>query len=145
MSKLPRSLALVATLLVFTLSACLPITVPGLRNIDGQTWSARFEVEVRPANVAAIRLPVDIALTFSQRLHDVTAQAKIQYDAGIFRLQTGSLVDLQGRLGFDDHLDLQSNSGALAFEGNFVGNNLVGTVSIGGLVPVGNVTFVKSR
>ncbi len=145
MRKTPRSLALVVTLLVLTLSACLPVTVPGLRNVDGQTWSARFEVEVRPANVAAIRLPVDLTLTFSQRLHDVTAQAKLQYDTGIIRLQTGSLVDLRGRLGFDDHLDLQSSSNALTFEGYFVGNKLVGTVSIGGLVPVTNVTFTKAR
>lgn len=140
-----RKLLSIAALFALVLAACVPITMPGLRNIEGQTWSARFEVEVRPGNVATIRLPVDLALTFSQRLQDVTAQATLQYDTGIFLLQTGSLVDMQGRLGFDDHLNLQSSSNALTFEGNFLGDTLVGTVAIAGVVPVGNVTFTRVR
>lgn len=136
---------LVVALAALTLAACIPIGVPRLRNVHGQTWAARFEVEVRPGNVTTIRLPVDLALTFSQRLHDVTARATLEYDAGLFRLQTGSLVEMQGRLGLDDHLDLQSSSNVLHFEGNFVGDRLVGTVSIGGLVPVSNVTFTRTR
>ena len=140
-----RKLLLVAALFALTLAACVPITVPGLRNVHGQTWAARFEVEVRPGNLASIRLPVDLALTFSQQLQDVRAEGTLQYDTGVFRLQTGSLVDLQGRLGFDDHLNLQSSSGAFTFEGNFIGDRLVGTVAIAGVVPVGNVTFTRVR
>lgn len=141
-----RTLPLIAAaLFALTLSACVPITLPGLRNLEGQTWSARFEVEVRPANLATIRLPVDLALTFGQYLQDVTATATLQYDTGIFLLQTGSLVNMQGRIGFDDRLDLHSDSNALAFQGGFVGDRLVGTVAIAGLVPVGNVTFTRAR
>lgn len=140
----PRKLAASAALLVLALAACIPVS-PFLRNIDGQTWSARFEVEAQVAGVANVRLPVDLALTFSQRLQDVTARATLQYDTGIFRLQTGSLVDLQGRLGLDDHLELRSGSNVLAFDGSFVGEKLVGTVSIAGVVPVGNVTFTRTR
>lgn len=139
-----RTLLLVAALFLVTLAACVP-TIPGLRNLDGQTWSARFEVEVRPGNLATIRLPVDLALTFGQYLQDVTATATLQYDTGIFRLQTGGLVDLQGRIGFDDRLDLQSDTNVLTFQGGFVGDSLVGTVSIAGVVPVGNVTFTRVR
>lgn len=138
-------LILVAAVFALTLAACVPIVVPGLRNVHGQTWSARFEVEVRPGNLASIRLPVDLALTFSQQLQDVTVEGTLQYDTGIFLLQTGSLVDMQGRLGFDDHLSLQSSSGALTFEGNFLGDRLIGTVSIAGVVPVGNVVFTRVR
>jgi hypothetical protein len=84
-------------------------------------------------------------LTFSQSLNDVTAEATLQYDTGLFTLQTGGLVNMQGRLGLDDHLNLQSSSNALTFEGNFVGDRLVGTVAIAGVVPVGNVTFTRVR
>lgn len=140
-----RTPLVAAALFVVTLAACVPISIPGLRNLEGQTWSARFEVEVRPGNVAAIRLPVDLALTFSQYLQDVTAKATLQYDTGIFLLQTGGLVDMQGRIGFDDRLDLQSNSNALTFQGGFVGDRLVGTVAIAGVVPVGNVTLTRVR
>lgn len=139
-----RSTILAAALLALTLAACIPI-VPQLRNIHGQTWSARFEVEIRPGGVAVIRLPVNIVLTFSQRLHEVSARATLEYDAGIFRLQTGSLVELDGRLGLDDHLELRSSSNALAFDGDFRGNRLVGTVSLAGLVPVGDVSFTRTR
>ncbi len=141
----PRKLALIAALFAFVFAACVPITIPGLRNVHGQIWAARFEVEVRPGNVTTIRLPVDLALTFSQSLNDVTAEATLQYDTGLFTLQTGGLVNMQGRLGLDDHLDLQSSSNALTFEGNFVGDRLVGTVAIAGVVPVGNVTFTRVR
>ncbi len=138
-----RTLILTGVLLVATLAACIP-AVPFLRNIDGQTWSARFQVEVQVAG-ATIRLPVDLALTFSQRLQDVTAGATLQYDTGIFRLQTGSIVDLTGRIGLDDHLELRSGSNVLAFDGSFAGERLVGTVSIAGVVPVANVTFTRTR
>lgn len=138
-----RTLILTGILLVATLAACIP-AVPFLRNIDGQTWSARFQVEAQVAG-ATIRLPVGLALTFSQRLQDVTAKATLQYDTGIFRLQTGSIVDLTGRIGLDDHLELRSGSNVLAFDGSFAGERLVGTVSIAGVVPVANVTFTRTR
>lgn len=138
-----RILILTGVLLAMTLAACIP-AVPFLRNIDGQTWSARFQVDVQVAGTT-IRLPVDLALTFSQRLQDVTAKATLQYDTGIFRLQTGGLVDLTGRIGLDDHLELRSGSNVLAFDGSFAGERLVGTVSIAGVVPVGNVTFTRTR
>lgn len=140
-----RTPLLVAALFALVLAACVPITLPGLRNLHGQTWSARFEVEVRPGNLASIRLPVDLTLTFSQSLQDVNAQAKLEYDTGIFVLQTGGLVEMQGRLGLDDHLELRSGSGGLTFTGNFLGDRLVGTVAIAGVVPVGDVTFTRLR
>ncbi len=137
-------LALAAVLAVSVLAACIPIGIPGLRNLNGQTWSARFDVQ---AQVAAtnIRFPVEVALKFSQNLQNVDADATIEYDAGIFRLQTGRLVQLSGRIGLDDHLTLDSSSNVLAFDGSFVGDRLVGTVSIAGVVPVGEVTFTRIR
>ena len=140
-SRLPF---LAAVMVLLALAACIPIGVPGLRNIHGQTWSARFEVDVQVAT-STVRLPVEVALTFSQSLQDVSADATIEYDAGIFRLQTGRLVALDGRLGLDDHLALDSTSNLLSFEGNFVGDRLIGTVAIAGVVPVGNVTFTRIR
>lgn len=131
-------------LLAFTLAACVPVTVPGLRHIDKQTWSAHFEVEAQVAG-ATVRLPVQVALTFEQRRQNVTADATLEYDAGIFRLQTGRIVELEGRLGFDDHLDLRSASGALTFNGSFRGETLVGDLSIAGVLPVGSVTFTRER
>lgn len=139
------TLVTITALFALTLAGCVPITMPGLRTIDGQSWSARFEVEVRPGGVAAIRLPVNLTLTFTQRLQDITAEATLQYDTGIFVLQSPGLVDLKGRLGFDDRLDLRSDSGVLAFEGTFLGEQLVGTVSIAGVVPVGSVVFTRGR
>lgn len=135
-----RLIALTVTL-ALALAACLPITVPGLRNINGQTWSARFEVEVN----SLIKLPVNLALTFSQSLDQVTANATLQYDAGIFRLESPSIVDLDGRISLDDHLSIKSGSGALTFDGTFVGDKLVGTVAIAGVVPVSDVTFSRAR
>ena len=137
-------LLLLSFALVLVLAACIPVSVPGLRNIDGQTWAASFEVEVQ-AGITNIRLPVDLALTFEQRLHDIDAQATLEYDAGIFRLQTGRLVQLEGRLGLDDHLELRSGTNALTFDGRFVGNQLRGRVAIAGVVPVGDVTFTRVR
>lgn len=134
---------LIVALLAFTFTACVPV-VPGLRFIDGQTWSARFDVEVQ-AGGTTLNLPVLVSMTFTQRLTNVTAEATIEYDAGIFRLQTGRLVALDGRLGLDDHLALDSSSNLLSFEGNFVGDRLIGTVAIAGVVPVGNVTFTRIR
>lgn len=133
-----------ATVLVVALAACIPVSVPGLRNIHGQIWSASFTVDVQ-AGGSSLRLPVELSMRFSQQLYDVSAEATIEYDAGIFRLQTGGLVQLDGRLGLDDSLELDSQSGALTFDGRFVGDRLVGTVAIAGVVPVGNVTFTRSR
>lgn len=131
-------------LLALGLAACIPVSVPGLRQIHGQTWAARFSVDVQVGG-SAFRLPVDLAMTFDQRLQEVRADATLEYDAGIFRLQTGSLVQLTGHLGFDDSLGLDSPSGALSFDGRFVGDRLVGTVAIAGVVPVADVTFVRTR
>lgn len=134
---------LIVALLAFTFTACVPV-VPGLRVIDGQTWSARFDVEVQ-AGGTTLNLPVLVSMTFTQRLTNVTAEATIEYDAGIFRLQTGSLVQLDGRIGYDDGLSLDSPSGALSFDGHFSGERLVGTVAIAGVVPVGDVVFTRTR
>lgn len=136
------AIALAATL---TLAACVPVFTPFLRNVDGQTWAARFDVAIGAAGGPALRLPVDLTLTFRQRGTDVTADAALAYDAVLFRLQTGSLVALSGRLGFDDGLALESASGALALDGRFVGDRLVATVSIAGVAPVGDVTFTRAR
>lgn len=144
MKRTPR-LLLAAAALVFVAAACLPVSVPGLRNIHNQTWSARFDVEVRPAGLATIRLPVDLALTFTQNLQTINANATLQYDTGIFRLETGSLVRMDGRLGFDDRLELTGERNLLQFDGWFAGDTLVGTVSIAGLVPVTDVVFRRSR
>lgn len=139
-----RKLTLVAIAFALVLGACVPISIPGLRNLHNQTWAARFEVEVRPAGLA-IRLPVDLALTFSQNLQDVDARATLQYDTGIFRLETGGIVELSGHIGFDDRLELSSSSNVLRFDGRFIGDTLVGTVSIAGLVPVADVVFARTR
>jgi len=136
-------LPVLATLLIVVLAACIPV-VPGLRNVDGQTWSARFDVDVQ-AGGTTLNLPVLLSMTFTQRLTDVTAEATIEYDAGLFRLQTGGLTQLSGSLGFDDSLRLDSQSGALSFDGQFVGERLVGTVAFANVVPVGNVAFTRTR
>ena len=142
--KSARHLATLVTALALTLAACIPVSVPGLRHIDGQTWSSRFDVSVQ-AGPSVVNLPVDLAITFQQNLQDITADATLQYDTGIFRLQTGSLVELHGRLGFDDSLSLDSPAGTLSFTGQFVGDRLVGTVAIAGVVPVADVVFVRAR
>ncbi|HZW29024.1 MAG TPA: hypothetical protein VFF08_11245 [Trueperaceae bacterium] len=139
-----RLAMLAAALVLVTLSACIPVSVPGLRHIDGQTWSSRFNVDVQ-AGGSTIRLPVQVSMTFRQQLTDVTADATLEYDAGIFRLQTGGLVQMSGNLGFDDSLQLDSPSGALSFDGRFVGDRLVGTVAIAGVLPVADVTFTRTR
>lgn len=139
-----RILLLSSLALALILSACVPVAVPGLRNIDGQTWSSRFQVEAQVAG-NTIRLPVEVALTFGQRLQEITADATIEYDAGIVRLQTGRVAHLDGRLGFDDHLSLTSSSNLLTFDGTFMGDRLVGRLALAGVVPVGDVTFTRSR
>ena len=98
---------LAATLLLatFVLAACVPISTAFLRNVDGQTWAARFDVAVGPVEAPTLRLPVDLALTFRQSWTDVSADASLEYDAGLFRLGTRGLVALTGRLGIDDRLD----------------------------------------
>ena len=138
-------LAAVGLLVALVLAACVPISTPFLRNVDGQTWAARFDVAVGPADAPVLRLPVDLALTFQQSWTNVTADATLEYNAVLFRLQTGSLTELTGRLGLDDHLDLDSASGALTFDGRFVGDRLIGTVAIAGVVPVGDVVFTRVR
>jgi len=54
-------------------------------------------------------------------------------------------VVLDGRLGFDDGLSLQSPSGTLSFDGRFIGDRLVGTVAIAGVLPVADVVFLRTR
>lgn len=135
----------IAILALLALSACIPGTGPFLRNVDGQSWAARFEVQVGPAGAPVLRLPVDLTLTFRQRMTDVNADATLVYDAALFRLQSPSLVSLSGRLGLDDGLDLESPNRVLAFDGRFVGDRLVGTVSIAGVAPVADVVFTRVR
>lgn len=139
------SLALLALVALLTLTACLPGTVTRLRNVDGQTWAARFDVAVGPTGGPAIRFPVDLTLTFRQTGADVTADASLEYNSPLLRLQTDGLIALTGRLGFDDRIDLESRSGLLTFEGRFVRNRLVGTVAIAGVAPVGDVGFERVR
>ncbi len=139
-----RYLLLAAALLTLALSACIPVSVPGLRHIDGQSWSAGFDVDVQ-AGPTSVRLPVRVTMTFRQQLTDVSADATIEYDAGIFRLQTGRLAQLSGSLGFDDSLRLDSSSRALTFDGRFAGDRLIGTVAIAGVVPVADVVFTRTR
>jgi hypothetical protein len=143
--RTPWRLGALALLATLVLSACVPISTPFLRIVDGQTWAARFDVTVGATGGPALRLPVDLALTFRQSWTDVTADATLEYDAGLFRLNTSGLIELSGRLGLDDHLDLESPSGALTFEGRFVGDRLIGTVAIAGVVPVGDVVFTRIR
>lgn len=138
-------LATCALLAAVVLAACVPIATPFLRNVDGQTWAARFDVAVGPVDAPVLRFPVDLTLTFRQNWTNVTSDAALAYDAGPFRLATSGLVELTGRLGLDDHLALESASGALTFDGRFVGDRLIGTVAIAGVVPVGDVLFVRVR
>lgn len=140
-----RHLLAIALLAALVLTACVPGSVPFLRNVDGQTWAAGFDVAVGPVNAPVLRFPVDLALTFRQTFTDVTADATLEYDAGPFRLQTGDLIELTGRLNVDDRLDLESRSGALTFEGRFVGDRLIGRVEIAGVLPVSDVVFRRVR
>ena len=140
-----RTHVLLAVLAVFALSACVPGFGPFLRNVDGQTWAARFDVTVGLTGGPTLRLPVDLEISFRQQFTDVTADASLAYNAALFRLQTGSFVALSGRLGIDDGLDLRSSSGVLAFDGRFVGDRLIGTVSIAGVAPVTDVVFTRVR
>lgn len=143
--RLPRTLAALALLAVLVLPACVPGSIAFLRNVDGQTWAARFDVAVGPTGGPTVRFPVDLALTFRQSGADVVADASLEYRSPLLRLQTEGLTELTGRLGFDDRLDLESRSGWLTFEGRFVGNRLVGTVAIAGVAPVADVAFTRVR
>jgi hypothetical protein len=140
-----RTPIVIAILASFALSACVPGFGPFLRNVDGQTWAARFDVTVGPTGGPTLRLPVDLQLTFRQQFTDVSADASLAYNAALFRLQTGSFVALSGRLGLDDGLSLEGANRALAFDGRFVGDRLVGTVSIAGVAPVADVVFTRVR
>jgi hypothetical protein len=141
----PHRLAVLALLALLALPACLPGSLGFVRSVDGQTWAARFDVAVGPTGGPAIRFPVDLALTFRQSGADVAADASLEYNSPLLRLGTDGLIALAGRIGFDDRLDLESRSGLLTFEGRFVGNRLVGTVSIAGVAPVGDVGFARVR
>jgi hypothetical protein len=140
-----RLLALLTLIALLALPACLPGSIALVRNVDGQTWAARFDVAVGPTGGPTIRIPVDLALTFRQTGTDVSADASLEYNSPLLRLQTDGLIALTGRLGFDDRLDLETRSGLLTFEGRFVRNRLVGTVAIAGLAPVGDVGFERVR
>lgn len=140
-----RLLGLFTLAALLALPACLPGSVAFLRNVNGQTWSARFDVAVGPTGGPTVRFPVDLALTFRQTGADGTADATLEYSSPLLRLQTEGLIALTGRLGFDDRLDLESRSGLLTFEGRFVRNRLIGTVAIAGVAPVGDVEFVRVR
>jgi len=140
-----RQLAVLALLSLLALSACLPGSIAFLRDVDGQTWAARFDVAVGPTGGPAVRFPVDLALTFRQTGADVDADASLEYNSPLLRLQTDGLIALSGRLGFDGRLDLESRSGLLTFEGRFVRNRLIGTVAIAGVAPVGDVAFTRVR
>ncbi len=140
-----RHLALLTLLALLVLPACLPGIITRLRNVHGQTWAARFDVAVGPTGGPTVRFPVDLTLTFRQTGADVAADASLEYDSPLLRLQVDGLIALTGRLGFDDRLDLESRSGLLTFEGRFVRNRLIGTVAIAGVAPVGNVAFVRVR
>lgn len=129
--------------LVLALSACLPGSGPTLRVLHNQTWSAHFDVQTE-AFGSAVRFPLKLDLTFAQRFNDIDADASLSYESFI-QLQTGSLVRLEGRLGLDDSLHLADNGGLLNFDGRFRGDQLVGTVSIAGLIPVGDVVFTRTR
>ena len=138
-------LTLLALLGLLVLPACLPGSIAFLRNVDGQTWAARFDVAVGPTGGPTVRFPVDLTLNFRQTGADVTADASLEYNSPLLRLQTDGLIALTGRVGFDDRLDLESRSGLLTFEGRFVRNRLIGTVAIAGVAPVGDVEFVRVR
>lgn len=140
-----RTRIVIAITAMLTLAACVPGFGPFLRNVDGQTWAARFDVTVGLTGGPTLRLPVDLEITFRQRFTDVTADASLAYNAALLRLQTGSFVALSGRLGLDDGLSLDSPNRVLAFDGRFVGDRLVGTVSIAGVAPVGDVVFTRVR
>lgn len=129
--------------LVLALSACLPGSGPTLRVLHNQTWSAHFDVQTE-AFGSAVRFPLKLDLTFQQSFNDINAEAGLTYESFI-QLQTGSLVHLQGRLGLDDSLHLADTGDLLNFDGRFMGDQLVGTVSIAGLIPVGDVVFTRSR
>ena len=140
-----RHLTLLALVALLALPACLPGSIGFLRDVDGQTWAARFDVAVGPTGGPAVRFPVDLALTFRQTGADVAADASLEYSSPLLRLQTDGLLALTGRLGFDGRLDLESRSALLTFDGRFVRNRLIGTVSIAGVAPVGDVAFTRVR
>lgn len=133
-----------AAVLALLLSACLPGAGPRLRIIHGQTWAANFDVRVTPSNSAGFTLPVSLELTFNQRFTDVTADARVAYNAAFFRINTGDTT-LSGHLGIDGSLNLANANRLLQFDGRFEGEALRGTVSIVGFVPVGDVVFRQVR
>lgn len=137
-------LAGVVLIIAAVLAACVPGQGPQLRMLHGQVWGSSFIVQVQPFGRTTLDLPVRLELAFSQRLTQVSADASLAYDLAIFRLNTGEL-ELSGRLGLDDSLDLSNSDGLLQFDGRFQGEQLRGTVSIAGLVPVGDVVFTRIR
>lgn len=133
-----------AAVLVLLLAACVPGHGPQLRNINNQTWGSNFHVTVEPLGVGRMSLPLRLELHFSQRFNQIEADASLAYDFAIFRINTGDL-NMSGRLGLDDSLTLSNSDGLLQLDGRFVGDQLIGTVSVGGLVPVGDVRFTRVR
>ena len=138
-----RMIAL-ASLLALLLAACVPGQGPQVRILHGQTWGADFNVRVQPFGLSGFDLPVRLELDFSQRLTQIDADASLAYNVSILRINAGDL-DLSGRLGLDDSLYLSNSDGLLQFDGRFIGDRLVGTGSVGGLVPVGDVVFSRVR
>ncbi len=138
-----RLLGLTA-IIALLLAACVPGQGPSVRILHNQVWGANFNVHVQPFGRTGIDLPVRLELDFSQRLTQIEADASLAYNFAIFRLNAGDL-DLSGRIGLDDSLYLSNADGLLQFDGRFMGERLVGTVSIGGLLPVGDVTFTRVR
>ena len=141
--KRARLLSL-AAVLALLISACVPGAGPRLRVIHGQTWGADFNVEVTRSVRSGLVLPVTLELAFSQRLNDITADASLAYNTALFRINTGDTT-LTGHLGIDGSLTLSNPNRLLQFDGHFEGDVLRGTVSIGGFVPVGDVTFRRVR
>ncbi|HLR47208.1 MAG TPA: hypothetical protein VK092_08605, partial [Deinococcales bacterium] len=70
--------------------------------------------------------------------------ASLAYNTALFRINTGDTT-LTGHLGIDGSLTLSNPNRLLQFDGHFEGDVLRGTVSIGGFVPVGDVTFRRVR
>ena len=138
-----RMIAL-ASLLALLLAACVPGQGPQVRILHGQPWGADCNVRVQPFGLSGFDLPVRLELDFSQRLTQIDADASLAYNVSILRINAGDL-DLSGRLGLDDSLYLSNSDGLLQFDGRFIGDRLVGTVSVGGLVPVGDVVFSRVR
>ncbi len=137
-------LASLALVLIVLLAACVPGSGPRLRMLHGQVWGSSFNLQVEVFGGPAFDLPVRLELDFDQQFTDISADASLAYDLAIFRLNFGD-SRLSGRLSLDDSLTLSNSSNLLQFDGRFYGDQLRGVVSIGGFVPVSDVTFTRIR